>query len=80
MKRLKNVEGKNKEQLEVIKYQGEKQLKLLESNASSANAKEFQILKLLNRLNTDAKIWFDKTQEIDKKLIIKSLSVCIQTE
>ena len=61
MKRLKNVEVKNKERLEVIKYQGEKQLKLLESNASSANAKEFQILKLLNRLNTDAKIWFDKT-------------------
>ena len=31
MKRLRNVEGKNEEKLEVIKYQGEKQLKLLES-------------------------------------------------
>ena len=28
LKRLKNIEGKNEQQLELIKYQGEKQLNL----------------------------------------------------
>ena len=68
MERLKNVEGKSKEQLKAIKDQGEdqlkvikdhgeKQLKLLKSDANSANTKAFQRLKCLNRLRqTDALI------------------------
>ena len=53
LKRLKNVEGKNEEQLKaikdqkeeqlkVIKDQGKKLLKLHESDANSANTKTFQ--------------------------------------
>ena len=54
-KKLKNVKGKKEEQLKEIKDQWEKQLKLLESNANSANTKVFQSSKFLNRLNTEPK-------------------------
>ena len=49
-RRLKDNEGKNEEQLKAINNQGERQLKLLESDANSANTKEFQSLKFLYRL------------------------------
>ena len=55
LKRLKNVEGKDDEQLKAIKDHGEKQLKALESNADSANTTAFQSLKFLNRLGSKTK-------------------------
>ena len=89
MKRLKNVEGKNEEQLKaikdqkeeqlkVIKDQGKKQLKLHESDANSANTKTFQRWKCLNRLNTGAIEWFHRIKRIYKEIDYTKL-VCVHS-
>ena len=80
LKRLKNVEGKNDEPLKAIEDQGEKLLKALESNADSANRKAFQSLKFLNRLGTKTKNDLIELRRQIRKLIIRSLPVCILTE
>ena len=52
MKRLKSTEGKNKEQLETIKDQGEKQLQIL---TSKTNKKvDFINISLKGRLDSES--------------------------
>ena len=52
MKRLKSTEGKNKEQLETIKDQGEKQLQIL---TSKTNKKvDFINVSLKGRLDSES--------------------------
>ena len=50
LKRPKNIEGKNKDQLDAIKYQGEKQLDAIKDqgkeNLEAINKKEKQLKKL----------------------------------
>ena len=43
MKRLKNIEGKNEQQLELIKNQGEKQLNLINKSNLEQESKELEI-------------------------------------
>ena len=52
LKRLKNTEGKNEQQLELIKNQGEKQLNLI--NKSNLE-KELKRLEIQSYLNPEAK-------------------------
>ena len=61
-KRLKNIEGKNEQQLELIKNQGEKQLNLINKNNLE---KESKLLEIQCYLNPEAKILMDEiNQEI----------------
>ena len=43
MKRLKNIEGKNEQQLELIKNQGEKQLNLINKSNLEQESKQLEI-------------------------------------
>ena len=62
LKRLKNVENKNEQQLELIKNQGEKQLNLInKSNLEKGSRK----LEIQSSLNSEAKRLVD---EINKKI------------
>ena len=54
LKRLKNIEGKNKDQLDVIKDQGEKQLDATEKqkeNKPKINEKDEKLVYLRDRIN-----------------------------
>ena len=58
MKKLKNIEGRNEQQLELMKNQGEKQLNLL--NKSNKESKK---LEIQSALNTEAKKLIDKIKK-----------------
>ena len=62
MKRLKNIESKNEQQLELIKNQGEKQFNL--TNESDLE-KESKRLEIQSYLNPEAKRLID---EINKEI------------
>ena len=57
LKRLKNIEGKNEQQLELIKNQGEKQLNLINKSNLERESKQLEIQSYLNpeakRLNDE---------------------------
>ena len=58
MKKLKNIEGRNEQQLELMKNQAEKQLNLL--NKSNKESKK---LEIQSALNTEAKKLIDKIKK-----------------
>ena len=62
MKRLKNIEGKNEQQLELIKNKGEKQLNLVNKNNLEKESKQ---LEIQSYLNPEAKRLMD---EINKEI------------
>ena len=62
LKRVKNIEGKNEQQLELIKNQGEKQLNLINKNNLE---KESKPLEIQSYLNPEAKTLMD---EINKEI------------
>ena len=55
------------------------QLKPIENSANRTNKNAFKKLRFLSGLSLEAKE-LDEIKKIDKKLIIPSLSVCIQME
>ena len=63
MKRLKNIEGKNKDQLDAIKDQKE-QLKMIEHGTNSAEKNQF--LKMLSRVVNMQKKAEEVTEKIEK--------------
>ena len=48
LKRLKNIEGKNEQQLELIKNQGEKQRNLINKSNLESGSKKLEIESVLN--------------------------------
>ena len=62
LKRLKNIEGKNEQQLELIKNQGEKQLNLINKKKLEKESKQ---LEIQSYLNPEAKRLMD---EINKEI------------
>ena len=48
LKRLKNIEDKNKQQLELIKNQGEKQTNLINKSNLESGSKKLEIESVLN--------------------------------
>ena len=66
LKRLKNIEGKNEQQLELIKNQGEKQLNLI--NRSNTESKK---LEIQSDLNPEAKKLVDEIKKRLKKMKTK---------
>ena len=73
MKRLKNIEGKNEQQLKAIKDQGEKQLHL----AKKTNQVDgFTNIFFGDKLNSKAKQIYDGIKEQNKKIDYTRL-VCI---
>ena len=67
MKRLKNIEGKNKEQLKEIEYQGERQsdMKYLEV----INKQEKQLKNIKNKKRTNKNI--EKEEKPKEKMLLK---------
>ena len=61
LKRLKNIEGKNEQQLELIKNQGEKRLNLMNKNSLEKESKQLEIqsyldpkaTRLMNNINKE---------------------------
>ena len=62
MRRLKNIENKNEQQLELIKNQGEKQLNLINKSNLERESKQ---LEIQSYLGPEAK---RLTDEINKKI------------
>ena len=48
MKEIKNIEGKNEQQLELIKNQGEKQLNLINKSNLESRSKKLETESVLN--------------------------------
>ena len=61
MKRLKNIEGKNDEQLKAIKDQGEKQLDEIKNNKT--NLKSSRMVSFFSWLSPEAKELLDELKE-----------------
>ena len=57
LKRLKNVEGKNEQQSEAIKDQGEKQLQIFAKKTNQVD--DFENVPFTNKLNSEAKKAYD---------------------
>ena len=74
-KRLENIKDKNEEQLQAIKYQGEKKLKELK------NIDKNKTLKAINKIskNQEANILLPKIRKIDK-VHEKAELVCTKTD
>ena len=53
LKRLRNIEGKDEEQLNSIEEQGEKQLQILDKKTDQVN--DFKKILFRNKLNSEAK-------------------------
>ena len=66
MKRLKNIEGKNKQQLEAIKDQEEKQLQTFTKKTNQVD--DFKNVSYRNELNSEAKKAYDKIRKQGKKI------------
>ena len=65
LKRLKNVENKNKEQLTKIKDQGQKQLKILVSKMNKEV--DFKKISFKNKLNFELTKLYNDIKKIDYK-------------
>ena len=76
MKRLKNIEGKNKDQLDAIKDQGEKQLQILAKKTNQMD--DFKNVSFRNKLNSEAKKIMMKLKNKVERLIIQNLSALAQ--
>ena len=74
MKRLKNTEGNDEEQLKAIKEQGEKQLQILVTKINQVD--DFKSIYLRDKLNSAAKKAYDRIKEQNKKIDYTKL-VCI---
>ena len=77
MKRLKNIEGKNEQQLELIKNQGEKQLNLINKNNSEKESKQ---LEIQSYLNLEAKVLMDEINKEIKDNEDKNSCFCVYTQ
>ena len=74
MKRLKNIEGKNGQQLELIKNQGEKQLNLINKSNLEKESKQLEIeiyldpeaKRLIDEINKEIKDNEDKLKLEDQ--------------
>ena len=75
LKRLKNIEGKNEQQLDAIKDQGKKQLQILAKKTNQVD--DFKNVSFKDKLNSEAKEAYDKVKNKVKKLIIQNLSVLV---
>ena len=74
LKRFKNIEGKDEEQLKTIKEQGEKKLQILAENTNQVD--DFKNICFRDKLNSEAKEAYDKIKEQSKKIDYTKL-VCI---
>ena len=74
LKRLKNIEGKNKDQLNEIKYQGQKQLDTIEKqgkkNSKAINKQEKQLKKIKNQKKELIKK-VDREEKIEKIVLLR---------
>ena len=79
LKRLKNIEGKNEQQLEAIKDPGQRQLEAISSYGATNKS---QKVEFDSEKNQEAKELVDEVKEIEKveKLKTKSLYAVIQME
>ena len=76
MKQLKNIEGKNEEQLKVIEDQGKKQLEELKNIYKN---KTLKVIDKISRKNDEANKLLLKSRKIDKALDNADL-ICTKTE
>ena len=74
MKRLKNIEGKNEQQLDAIKDQRKKQLQIFAKKTNQVD--DFKNVSSRDKLNSEAKKAYDEIKEQSKKLYYTKL-VCI---
>ena len=70
MKRLKNIEGKNEQQLEAIRNQGEMQLETIRDFNVTNRPKE---IKFSGEKNEEQEALINEIKEIDKKIGVKVL-------
>ena len=76
MKRLKNIEGKDEEQLKAIKDQGEKQLQIL--TRKTGKEVDFRNVSFKGKLDSESKKSMIKLRYRVKGLIIQNLSALAQ--
>ena len=76
LKRLKNIEGKNKDKLDAIIDQGEKQLQILAKKTNQVD--DFKNVSFRNKLNSEAKKLMMKLKNKVERLIIQNLSALAQ--
>ena len=74
LKRLKNIESKNEQQLDAIKDQGKKQLQILAKKTNQVD--DFKNVFFRDKLNSEAKKAYDEIKEQSKKIDYTKL-VCI---
>ena len=77
MKRLKNIESKNEQQLEAIKDQGERQLEAITSYGATNNS---QKIEFDSERNQEAKELVDEVKEISRKNKNKKFACFLQIE
>ena len=65
LKRLKNIEDKNEQQLNAIKDQGKKQLQILAMKINQVDS--FENVSFRNKLHSEAKKAYDEIKEQSKK-------------
>ena len=61
LKRLKNIEGKDEDQLKAVKVQGEKQLQILAKKTNQVD--DFKNISFRNKLNSEAKKAYDEIKK-----------------
>ena len=76
LKRLKNIEGKNEQQLELIKNQGEKQLNVMNKSNLERGSKQLEIESVLN---PQAKKLIDEINKEIKDMKTKNFCAHIET-
>ena len=74
LKKVKNIEGKNEQQLEAIKDQGKKQSQILAKKKDQVN--DFKNMFFRNKLNSEAKKAYDEIRGQSRK-IDYTILVCI---
>ena len=77
LKRLKNVESKNEQQLEATKDQGERQLEAISTYGAT---NKLQKIKFDNKKNQEAIEIVDEVNKISRENKYKSMYVFIQME
>ena len=77
LKRLKNIEGKNEEELKAIEDQGKKQLEEIKN--VKTDSKSSKIIRFFNGLNSEAKELLDELKE-EKNSINSKRLVCVKSD
>ena len=77
MKRLKNIEGKNEEQLKAIEDQGKKQFK--ETKNIKTDSKSSKMIVLFSWLSSEAKELLDELKEEKDSIDFKRL-FCVKSD